>query len=531
MDLLSLGKEPVSPDRPAGADIRYDPLFEDLQAEVDKLSSPTAEGALDWTKVVTLSAQILGTKSKDLLAASYLAVGLIHTRKIEGLASGLTVYRDLLETHWEGLFPPKARMRGRVGAIAWWLEKAEPALAQLPRVPPDGETLARLQESVDRIDRFFRENLDEPPSLSPLAEFVGALGPLAEERAAREGPPEGAGEAVSRSEPAPAREHAAAREPAGVAFPATVTSPEEADAVLELGLAKIGEVADVLRESDPAAPLAYRLARTAIWSAVESLPPATDGRTAVPPPAAHVALSLKEMAGQGNDEGLLALAEGALPQNVFWLDLSRRAAEALSRLGDRFEAAHRAVCHETAAFARRLPGLELLAFADGTPFADAETQAWLARIGPAAGPDGEGAAAAAEGQAPADEDAALRQAVKECRGLVRKGKLLDAAERFRPGLSNGSRSRRLRWRLALAELLLGSKHTRLALPHLDLLLEEVGNFRLEDYDPDLALMCLKAAWTGFSAHPDQVPEGRAEEMLRRIARLDLAEAIRLEKEE
>jgi type VI secretion system protein VasJ len=531
MDLLTLGKEPVSTDRPAGADARYDPLYEELQAEVDKLSSPTAEGALDWAKVVTLSAQILGTKSKDLLVASYLAVGLIHTRKIEGLGSGLTVYRDLLEAHWEGLFPPKARMRGRLGAIAWWLEKAEVALAQLPRVPPDGETLARLQESVHWIDGFFRENLDEPPSLSALGEFVGALAALSEERAARSAPPEGAGAAASRSEPAPARDHAPAREPAGIMLPAAVTSPEEADAVLELALAKVGEAADVLRESDPAGPLAYRLARTAVWSVVDSLPPATDGRTAVPPPAVHVTLSLKEMTDQGNDEGLLALAEGAIPQNVFWLDLSRRVAEALSRLGDRFEAAHRAVCHETAAFARRLPGLELLAFADGTPFADAETQAWLARIGPAAGPDGEGAAAVAEGQAPADENAAVRQAVKECRSLMRKGKLLEAAERFRPGLANGSRSRRLRWRLALAETLLGSKHSRLALPHLDLLLEEIGAFRLEEYDPDLALMCLKAAWTGFSAHPGLVSEGRAEETLRRIARLDLAEAIRLEKEE
>ena len=115
MTLADLGKTPVSKEKPTGSDVRYDPLFEELQAEVDKLSSPTATGTLDWGKVAKASAAILSGKSKDLLVAGYLAVSLIHTRKDEGLAVGLRLFRDLLENFWEDLFPPKARMRGRLG--------------------------------------------------------------------------------------------------------------------------------------------------------------------------------------------------------------------------------------------------------------------------------------------------------------------------------------------------------------------------------------------------------------------------------
>jgi len=68
MDLASIGKEPVRTDFPAGSDIRYDPVFEELQAEVDKLSSPMASGALDWSRVETLSSDILAQNRKTSLS-------------------------------------------------------------------------------------------------------------------------------------------------------------------------------------------------------------------------------------------------------------------------------------------------------------------------------------------------------------------------------------------------------------------------------------------------------------------------------
>jgi len=40
MELIELGKEPISPEQPAGEDVRYDPVFEELQAEID---TPVAE--------------------------------------------------------------------------------------------------------------------------------------------------------------------------------------------------------------------------------------------------------------------------------------------------------------------------------------------------------------------------------------------------------------------------------------------------------------------------------------------------------
>jgi hypothetical protein len=52
---------------------------------------------------------------------------------------------------------------------------------------------------------------------------------------------------------------------------------------------------------------------------------------------------------------------------------------------------------------------------------------------------------------------------------------------------------------------------------------------LEEYDPELALKSLKAVWIGLSSQSDQPSKEKASEVLQRIAKLDLTEAIRIGK--
>ena len=107
-DLTDCGKTPIAPDAPAGSDVSYDPDYEALQREIDKLSLATAARAsLDWNLAARLAANILVKKSKDIKVAAYLAEALTRTGQIAGLATGVHILRDLVETYWEALFPPK----------------------------------------------------------------------------------------------------------------------------------------------------------------------------------------------------------------------------------------------------------------------------------------------------------------------------------------------------------------------------------------------------------------------------------------
>lgn len=178
MDLLSLGKDPVSATQPVGVDARNDRRFDELQAEIDKLSSPTAAEPTDWEKVVRLSSRILAEQSKDLLVAGYLAVGLTKTQGIQGLAIGLRIYGDLLENFWDDLYPPMKRLRGRLAAIAWWLEKTESALRELEPAVQQSAQIRALGGDLGRIELLLGRHLGEAPSLQGLHALVSAIATL-----------------------------------------------------------------------------------------------------------------------------------------------------------------------------------------------------------------------------------------------------------------------------------------------------------------------------------------------------------------
>ena len=121
-ELQGLGSNPIRPDAPTGESYRDEEEFEKLQNECRKLEQAAGEQP-DWAEVTRLSTKILREKSKDLLAASYLCVGLLQQDGFPGFSAGLKVLQEMMETHWDNLFPPRKRLRGRLGAIDWLVER------------------------------------------------------------------------------------------------------------------------------------------------------------------------------------------------------------------------------------------------------------------------------------------------------------------------------------------------------------------------------------------------------------------------
>lgn len=518
MDLLVLGKEPIQPDQPAGQEARYTPEYEQLQAEIDKLSLPSASSGVDWRKVENLATVILAQKSKDLAVASYLTVALIYNRQAEGLALGLQIYRDLLENFWDTLYPTKARMRGRVRTMEWWVEKMETALATLPPASFSSELFQRIKENFDQIDDFISQNVEEPPALSALRDFFRTI----EEAALAQPAPEEKKTEEEKPLPKPAvAPPAPAREEAEV-----ISSAQEAQRALNSVLSKMREIAAYLFQENIANPQAYRLQRMAAWSIVENLPPATEGKTKVPPPPGQVRNILADLKAKGNYEALVRAAEERVSQFIFWLDLNRLVVEALNMLGSPYQAAAEAVKKETAYLISRLPGLEDLAFADGTPFADSGTKGWLKEI---AGSTAVTLSAPSASSASTSlEEDLMGKEVEKAKEMIREGKLLEAISDLQQQMHKSSSGKeKILWRLAIAQLLLEMKKPRPARPYLEQILKDIDNYRLEEWDPDLALRGLKTIWLGWNNAPDPGLKEKLSEIILRIAKLDLAEAMRL----
>ena len=498
MTLLELGKTPIPGGNPAGEDVRLDADFEALSGEIEKLSSPAGAGSLDWKKVVSLSSDILTHKSKDILVACYLCVGLLRIEGLDGLAKGIGVLRDMLEMYWEDLFPAKKRMKARRNAIDWWMERVKSIIAGGGTEKWPNDKKDKFVEDLKAIDAFLGENMDDAPIMAPFIASIASMIEL---------------ERIEEDKPAPA---------AGAARPKEVYPEMDADKLLKQGLDILSRLASTIMQQEPMSALYFRLNRVVAWLSVTSLPPSTDGKTLIPPPGEQVMNVLRNLYQSGNWKDLLQAAESRVPEFLFWIDLSRYSAESLDKLG--YRDVGEAVAAETSLYVKRLPGLERLAFSDGAPFAGEETREWLKSIS---------LQAAGRQEIPAGNDvgdlyASISREIVDALELIRTNKLAEALSSFRGKLDQASSAReRFIWEIGFCRLLNQAGQKHLSDPYQRELLEYIDVYKVEQWEPALAVEALTTVLSGIRLQEGEKDEGLVKRIFDRITALNPVRALDL----
>jgi type VI secretion system protein VasJ len=510
-ELVELGSKPIRLDSPSGEPGRDTPEFEALQAEVRKLEHPD-QPTPDWNAAVNAAATLLQQKSKDLLVAAYLCVGLYERDGGPGLAAGLTVVRDLLSQFWDTLYPEVSRLRARGSAIEWLGERGAQRVRRKPPTSGHAEAVKQCLERIAEIGAALDGKIDSGPAL--LSELRDALRE-AEERTAA---------------PQPAASASASASGAAPAGPASVASSGDLDAAMSEARRLIRAAAEYLRKNDPAHPLTYRGPRFVAWMALRQAPPHAAGKTQIPPPQPpDLPQKLDQMVANAQWPGLLQEAEGRFASAVLWLDLHRYTSTALEAQGEEFAPAAEAVRQELAALLKRLPELQELRFANDMPLANAETKAWIAaRV--LGGGGGAPAPAAAAGAAPADDE--LTEARQKARALVREKKLAEALALLERGAARAGGLRDwVSWKLELARLCLDNGHAEAALAQLEGVDERLRHSSIEDFDPRLCVEVLQGLLQcrqrvpAAGRPPEEAQKSR--EILNRLTRLDVVAAVEL----
>jgi type VI secretion system protein VasJ len=283
----------------------------------------------------------------------------------------------------------------------------------------------------------------------------------------------------------------------------------------------------LLRAQKPENPLAYRLARLGMWLDLNELPPATDGKTLVPPPPDGVKSRLDSLLAANDLLTLINEAEDAAAEFILWLDPHRYAAAAMDRMGALFLKAKEALLIETAVMLRRVPTLPTLAFNTGDPFADGQTKMWLdSEVAGALGGGGGGPSAAAE-------PSVLDEPLKEAKTLTMQGKLPEAiALVSKAAAAAPTPADRFRGRLALAQLCLQSGQFAVAKAQLLGLCDEIDRHELGGWQPGLCAEvygALYAAYKGVNTGAEVPAEELAKQQkaFEQLCRLDPAAALKL----
>jgi type VI secretion system protein ImpA len=102
--------KPISPDKPCGPDLGYDPAFDELETllkgkpevEIGQVKRPAEPP--DWKALEEKSAAFL-KRSKHLRVAVILTGSLVKTSGFEGFRQGLSLVKGLVEQNWAAMYP------------------------------------------------------------------------------------------------------------------------------------------------------------------------------------------------------------------------------------------------------------------------------------------------------------------------------------------------------------------------------------------------------------------------------------------
>ncbi len=340
---------PIQADAPVGDDPAYDDTFQAIKEEVAKLSD------IDDALICDLAERLLRQRAKDVRIAVYYVYGRMRRDGAEGVASGFELLSALVDRFGDALLP--ARAASRRAAFEWLCGST--FADRLDRVQGLTDTLLeRTLSALALIDeRVASWPEQDRPALAPLfRRFEGRI------------------ETPQASDGSPATR---ADAPASAALPAS----SEVGSTREL-LDRARQMAQFLREQPQGYLAAYRLMRCVRWDTLTEAPPfEAGGKTRLVGPRSELRANLKRLLLQKQWPELLervelAFAEGA---NHFWLDLQYYAFVAQEQAGGEYAQVRETAATDCALMLERLPGLEHLLFADGSPFADDATLEWIAR--------------------------------------------------------------------------------------------------------------------------------------------------------
>jgi len=219
--LSSIGSSAVSAEKPCGENIRYETEFEQLEAELSKQESLNAE-TVDWQVVARLSSAIIQNSSKDLLVGSYLCYALMVNEGYTGLAVGLKVLSEMVDSYWDGLFPPLKRLRARQTAFTWLAEKAGQYLTDNVPGPGDNEAIIAAYDAIKALDNSLVDKMgDQAPMLTEVSRPLKNYSQSARAEIEKAG----GATATSEPEPVPAPIVSASAQSAPEAAPAPVAEP------------------------------------------------------------------------------------------------------------------------------------------------------------------------------------------------------------------------------------------------------------------------------------------------------------------
>jgi len=432
-DLLN----PIAGGNPAGADLRYDPVYEKIkEARREDDDAPQGEWqharkVADWPLVIKLAGDALATRSKDLQLAAWLGEAMLRREGFGAFHATLDVTRGLLDKFWEHLYPEieDGDLEMRAAPLDWIGLKLDipVKLAPLNRAghsylqyaearsigteqEADGDTAkrAKREEAIaarkPTIEEFDKAFADTPKAfVKQLATDVAAtiaslqaldalardkFGDLAPSfiklREVLEEEQRVVGQLLAKKleqDPDPVEAAPAVVDAAGAALGGATDGPRvwSAEPVDRNDAAsRVISAARFLRRTEALSPASYLMLRALRWGELRAAGSNPDPKL-LEAPTTQIRTQLRGLMLDSAWDQLLEAAETVMGTSVGrgWLDLQRYTLTACQALGEDYALVASAIRGELRALLGAIPSLPSMALMDDMPTATGTTLQWL----------------------------------------------------------------------------------------------------------------------------------------------------------
>lgn len=355
LSLWSPWLTPLATGNGAGDDPTYEDDFQLMREEINKLSGT------DTAVLCRLAESILTQRARDIRVVTWYAFARLQRDGDAGLTDGVLLLAAMLSHTGRHCHPQ--RSAARLAALDWLnSEKVLDAFSRWPDMTR--EDTARTAAALCLLETAL-ESLPE----AERPAFTGLLRTL-ETRLAGSGgldTPVGSSGPDSSGDSTPV---------SGAAVPEAAAVKSEVELVRQLCV-----LSGWVVEQPQGWLAAHRMMKAARWDLVTQLPALdASGRTRLLPPKADYRAQLKRLYLQQSWTELVEQVEVMFTEggNRFWFDLQWYLWQGLSRAGAPWEHWTDYILSDLKLLLKRLPGLETLAWNDGTPLADEVTLNWIA---------------------------------------------------------------------------------------------------------------------------------------------------------
>lgn len=348
-DVWSSWLVPFAGELPCGRDPGYEDAFFELKDEAAKLTG------IDDALIVRSCEQLIRETGKDLRVAGYYTFARLRQDGPAGFADGLELSAALVDRFGVALLPARAETKKGALEILATTRMVDLLESRGEFTPTDLErAIAALNLLVTRTGEWPEA---ARPNLQPLvARF-------------------------ERNGESPRSADQEADSPQQTSQGATGKATGAVSSTRDL-LDQARMMATWLRDQENGYLPSVRLVRSVRWDTLHEVPPAdAQFRTRLVPPRTELRQQMKRLVLQKHWHELLERVEGAFMEGVnhLWFDLQYFQHVALDHVGAPYNAWRELLRADFALFLERLPGIERLAFNDGTAFADDTTLEWIAR--------------------------------------------------------------------------------------------------------------------------------------------------------